>query len=258
MLQQPMINKMLAMRLHGMAEALKAQEHDGQHARTQLPGTIGTPHRSAMESAREPSSGTTVEKCQATRQSLCGRHRLPAARGLDKSVMRALTQESGWVKNHENVFVLGPTGVGKSFMASALAQKACRDGYSAFYTRAVALFREFALARADGSFRHLLARISRIDVLVVDDWAMAPLTETERRDFWENLRGALSDSECDPDLANARRALATSKSVIPQSPMAYWTAWFTMPTGSRCAATRCEKAAAPSQRADSSLLPDRL
>ena len=60
--------------------------------------------------------------------------------------------------------------------SEALAQKARRDGYSAFYTRAAALFREFALARADGSFRHLLARISRIDVLVVDDWAMAPLT----------------------------------------------------------------------------------
>jgi DNA replication protein DnaC len=54
-----------------------------------------------------------------------------------------LTQESGWVKNHENIFVLGPTGVGKSFIASALAQKACRDGYSAFYTRVAALFREF-------------------------------------------------------------------------------------------------------------------
>lgn len=77
------------------------------------------------------------------------------------------------------------TGVGESFIAAALAQKACRDGYSALYTRAAALFRDFALARADGSFRHLLARISRIDVVVVDDWAMAPLTETERRDFWE-------------------------------------------------------------------------
>ena len=89
------------------------------------------------------------------------------------------------MKNHENIFVLGPTGVGKSFIASALAQKACRDGYSVFYTRAAALFREFALARAEGSVRHLLIRISRIDVLVVDDWAMAPLTESERRDFWE-------------------------------------------------------------------------
>jgi DNA replication protein DnaC len=108
-----------------------------------------------------------------------------ASRGLDKSVIRALMQESAWVRNHENIFVLGPTGVGKSFVSSALAQKACRDGYSAYYTRAVSLFRDLALARADGSLRSLLARLSRIDVMVIDDWAMAPLAESERRDFWE-------------------------------------------------------------------------
>jgi DNA replication protein DnaC len=108
-----------------------------------------------------------------------------AARGLDKTVIRGLAKDSQWVQNHENLFVLGPTGVGKSYIACALAQKACRDGYSAFYTRAAALFRDLALARADGSFRSLLARLSRIDVLVIDDWAMAPLSEPERRDFWE-------------------------------------------------------------------------
>ena len=81
--------------------------------------------------------------------------------------------------------MLGPTGVGKSFVASALAQKACRDGYSVFYARAQSLFRDLALARADGSLRHLLAKLGRIDVMVIDDWAMAPLAESERRDFWE-------------------------------------------------------------------------
>ena len=100
-------------------------------------------------------------------------------------MIRALAQESAWVRNHEHVFILGPIGVGKSFLACALAQKACRYGYSALYTRAAALFRDLAIARADGSLRLLLAKLSRIDVLVVDDWAMAPLTETERRDFWE-------------------------------------------------------------------------
>jgi DNA replication protein DnaC len=75
--------------------------------------------------------------------------------------------------------------VGKSFLASALAQKACRDGYSALYLRAAALSRELALARADGSLRHFLARLSRIEVLVIDDWAMAPLSELERREVWE-------------------------------------------------------------------------
>ena len=107
------------------------------------------------------------------------------ARGLDKNVIRALVQESAWVGTHENVFVLGPTGVGKSFVACALAQKACRDGYSALYTRAQALFRDLAMARADGSLRNLLARLSRVDVLVIDDWAMSSLSEPERRDFWE-------------------------------------------------------------------------
>jgi hypothetical protein len=90
-------------------------------------------------------------------------------------VIRGLVQESVWVGTHENVFVLGPTGVGKSFVACALAQKACRDGYSALYRRAQSLFRDLAMARADGSLRSLLARLGRIDVLVIDDWVMAPL-----------------------------------------------------------------------------------
>jgi len=82
-------------------------------------------------------------------------------------------------------YVADSTGVGKSFVACALAQKACRDGYAALYTRAQSLFRDLAMARADGSLRNLLARLSHIDVLVIDDWAMAPLSEPERRDFWE-------------------------------------------------------------------------
>jgi hypothetical protein len=126
---------------------------------------------------------------------------------LDKSVIRALAQESAWVRNHEHVFILGPTGVGKSFLACALAQKACRDGYSALYTGTAALFRDLAIARADGSLRLLLAKLSRIDVLVIDDWAMAPLTETERR-LLGDLRRPLSDPVDDPDLATARGSLA--------------------------------------------------
>ena len=106
-------------------------------------------------------------------------------RGLNKSVIRGLTQESVWVKNHEHIFILGPTGVGKSYVASALAQKACRDGYAVYYTRTAELFRDLNMARADGSLRQLLKRLNRIDVMVIDDWAMAPMLEPERRDFWE-------------------------------------------------------------------------
>lgn len=185
MLQQPMMDKLLAMRLHGIAQGLEAQEQDP----------------AARELSFLERLGLLIDQQWGWRENQALARRLKVAklrgnpcvedidyrtsRGLNRSVIRALTLESAWVRNHENVFVLGPTGVGKSFIASALAQKACRDGYSALYTRAASLFRDLALARADGSLGNLLAKLSRIDVLVIDDWVMAPLSESDRRDFWE-------------------------------------------------------------------------
>lgn len=184
MLQEPMMEKLTAMRLLGMVDALKTQEQDP----------------ASRELSFLERLGLLVDQQWTWRENQALARRLHAAklkgaavedidyrtsRGLDKSVIRALAQRSAWVEQHENIFVLGPTGVGKSFVACALAQKACRDGYSALYVRAPALFRDLAIARADGSLRSMLARFSRIDVLVIDDWAMAPLAETERRDFWE-------------------------------------------------------------------------
>jgi DNA replication protein DnaC len=108
-----------------------------------------------------------------------------AARGLDKTVVRALAKDSATVRNHENIFVLGPTGVGKSFIALALAQKACRDGHSALYLRGCRLASRVGPSPSRRELAHLLARLSRIDVLVIDDCAMAPLNEAERREVWE-------------------------------------------------------------------------
>ncbi len=185
MLEQPMIEKLLAMRLHGMADALKAQEQD------QAMRELSFLERLALVvdqqwNWRENQALQRRLKAAKLRGNTCVEDiDYRATRGLDKGVIRALTQESSWVANHENIFVLGPTGVGKSYIASALAQKACRDGYTVLSTRAAALFRDLNLARADGSLRSLLARLARIDVLVIDDWAMAPFTETERRDLWE-------------------------------------------------------------------------
>jgi DNA replication protein DnaC len=185
MLIEPMMEKLVAMRLQGMVEGLRAQQQDPAASE------LSFQERLAMLidqqwNWRENQALERRMKAAKLRGNACIEEiDYRTSRGLDKSVIRSLTQESCWVAKHENIFVLGPTGVGKSFVASAFAQKACRDGYSVFYVRAQALFRDLALARADGSLRQRLVRLGRIDVMVIDDWAMAPLAESERRDFWE-------------------------------------------------------------------------
>ena len=103
--------------------------------------------------------------------------------------------------------MIGPTGIGKSWLACALAQKACRDGYTILHKRSAELFREFSVAHADGSFGRLLMRLSRIDILLLDDFAMAPLKDAERRDFLEL---------CD-ERYQRRSTILTS-----QMPLAHW------------------------------------
>ena len=110
-------------------------------------------------------------------------------------------------RSHQNVLLIGPTGIGKSWLACALAHKACRDGCSVLHKRTSELFRELAGAHADGSIGRFLVRLSRIDVLLLDDFAMAPLKDAERRDFLEI---------CD-DRYQRRSLMLTS-----QMPVAHW------------------------------------
>jgi DNA replication protein DnaC len=180
-----MIEKLLAMRLHGMVDALKTQQQDPATGELSFLDRLAMLIDQQWNWRQNQAMARRLHTAKLRGNACVEEVDYRAARGLEKSVIRALAQESVWVRNHEHVFILGPTGVGKSFLACALAQKACRDGYSALYMRTAALFRDLAIARADGSLRLLLAKLSRIDVLVIDDWAMAPLTETERRDFWE-------------------------------------------------------------------------
>ncbi len=126
-------------------------------------------------------------------------------RELDKTVMRQLGN-CRWVAEHQNVLVTGATGTGKTYVACALAQQACRKGYRAIYRRVPRLFEELTLAHADGSYARLLARFAKANVLVLDDWGLAPLNERERRDLLEivdDRHGAGSTiitSQLDPKL----------------------------------------------------------
>jgi DNA replication protein DnaC len=185
MLEEPMMEKLQAMRLHGMADALKAQEQDPAARELSFLERLALLVDHQWNWRQNQALARRLQHARLRINACPEEIDYRTARGLDKSVIRALSHDSSWVRNHEHIFVLGPTGVGKSFVACALAQKACRDGYSALYMRAAALFRDLAMARADGSLRNLLTKLNRIDVLTIDDWAMAPLSEAERRDFWE-------------------------------------------------------------------------
>ncbi|HEY4238340.1 MAG TPA: IS21-like element helper ATPase IstB [Kofleriaceae bacterium] len=107
-------------------------------------------------------------------------------RELDRAQVRQLGT-CRWVIEHQNVLITGATGTGKTYLACALAQQACRKGHRALYRRAARLYSELALARADGTYARVLAKIARADVLVIDDFAMTPITDAERRDLFEVL-----------------------------------------------------------------------
>ena len=107
-----------------------------------------------------------------------------APRGIDKSVILRLA-DCQWIKNAENIIITGPTGGGKTYIACALANKACRMGLPAFYIRIPRLFQELGIAKADGSYAKIMKRLLRTKVLILDDFGLAPLAPAERHDLLE-------------------------------------------------------------------------
>jgi DNA replication protein DnaC len=107
-------------------------------------------------------------------------------RGLDKSLIVHLAT-CQWVREGLNLFLIGPTGVGKTWLACALAHKACREGYSALYVRLPRLLEDLHLAHSDGRFPKLMAGLAKTRLLVLDDWGLSRLTTEQRRDLLELL-----------------------------------------------------------------------
>jgi DNA replication protein DnaC len=109
-----------------------------------------------------------------------------AARGLDRALFQKLIA-GGWIEAHDNLVITGPTGVGKSWLACALGHKACRDNRSVLYQRVPKLFADLALARGDGRYARLFRALGGVQVLILDDWGLEPLTAEARHDLLEIL-----------------------------------------------------------------------
>ncbi len=181
------LERLHTLRLGAMADAYRAQQQDAPTA------TLGFDERfSMLVDAEHLFRGNRA----LARRLKDAKLRVPQAcledldpsprRGLDRALVRQLAT-GRWIAEHQHVLITGATGVGKTYLACALGQQACRQGFRALYRRVPRLFDELALAHADGSYTTLLARLARIDVLVLDDWGLAPLKESQRQDLLEVL-----------------------------------------------------------------------
>ena len=107
-----------------------------------------------------------------------------APRGLDRALFQKLAS-CAWVRDHHHLVVVGPTGIGKSWLSCALGHKACREGFSVLYKRATRLFNDLTQARGEGRLPRLLTTLERVRLLIVDDWGPEPLNAEQRRDLLE-------------------------------------------------------------------------
>lgn len=237
MLAEQTIEKLVGMKLHGMAHAFRdwlSRPKDKDLAPADLLGLLADAEWTYRENRRLTSRLKTAKLRQ---QGCIEDINYGYVRGLSKSVMLDLAS-CRWVGAHQNIILTGPTGVGKSYLACALANKACREGHSVVYRRTSRLLDELAQARADGTFPDLLRRLAKVQVLVLDDFALEILGPAERKHLHELLEdrcgissliitsqldpkewraviaeGTVADAICDRVVHNAHRIKLTGESI---------------------------------------------
>jgi DNA replication protein DnaC len=184
MLHEQTFDKLYALQLTGMAEALKDQmgraDLDGLAFEERFSMLVDAQHLFRENKRMKRLLENAKLKLAASMEDIDYR----SPRGLDKSVLLSLAS-CDWVRKHRNVIVVGPTGSGKTYLSCALAHKACREGMTAFYLRTPKLYYTLAMARADGSYARVLAKLARTSVLILDDLGLAALTDSERGDLLE-------------------------------------------------------------------------
>lgn len=185
MLTHPLIELLESLRLPGMKQAFMEQLEQGA---TDLSFEERLSLLLEREKVYRDNKRLTLRLKQAQLKHIACVENIDYqhARGLQKSMVMAL-YDCQWVKQHRNILMTGPCGTGKTYIACALAHKACLEGYSAKYLRMPRFFQEMLIAKADGSYTQWLVRLAKINILILDDWGLAPMDDIQRRDLLEVL-----------------------------------------------------------------------
>ena len=184
MLNHQTVEKLHSMKLFGMAEGFRSQLESADAGLLSFEERFALLVDEQWNWRENRALGRRLRAAKLKERGVIEDVNYQHPRQLDRKLMRSLSTGE-WVRQHHNIVFTGPTGIGKSWLACALAHKACRDGFTVLHKRTPELFRELAVAHADGSFGRVLWKLSRIDVLLLDDFAMAALKDNERRDFLE-------------------------------------------------------------------------
>ena len=206
MLTHPTLDKLESLRLHGMIQALKQQWQQPEINELSFEQRLGLLVDRETDLRQTRQMQARLRKAKLRQNAVVEDIDFKQPRGLDRSqVLQLATCQ--WIKQKQNLLITGPTGVGKSYLACALSHTACREGFSVLYLRVARLFADLALARGDGRYIKLLATFAKTDLLILDDYGLAPFTREQRYDFLEILE----------DRHGLRSTLVTS-----QLPIEHW------------------------------------
>jgi DNA replication protein DnaC len=206
MLTHPTHDQLHRLRLFGMARALAEQQALPDLDHLSFEERLGLLVEREVSERESRQTSSRLRRAKLKQAAVAEDVDYRAARSLDRAVFNRLLT-GAWVAEHQNVLITGPTGVGKTWLACALANQACRQGRSVLYLRVPRLFEEVAIAHGDGRYSKLLTQLAKTDVLLLDDWGLALLTDAARRDLLEIL----------DDRHGHRSTLVTS-----QLPLEHW------------------------------------
>lgn len=206
MLTHPTLEKLQSLKLLGMVKALEEQMQMSDIGELGFEQRLGLLVDREVTERRNRKLRIRLKKAKLRLNASLEDIDYRSPRGLDKSLLLRLAS-CQWVEEHDNILITGPTGVGESFLACALAHKACREGYRTLYFRLPRLLQEMSTARGDGRYGKVLTNLAKTDLLVLDDWGLQPLDDHGPRDILEILE----------DRHRARSTLVTS-----QLPVQHW------------------------------------